>query len=67
MTYERILEERRALIGTPDEIVEQMRYLESVFGRIDVPAMQVNFGMMPFEKARRSIELFAKYAMPKLR
>lgn len=67
MTFERVIDEHRALIGTPDEIVEQVRYLESVFGKIDVPSLQVNFGMMAFEKARRSMELFSKYAMPKLR
>ena len=49
MTYARVLGEHRALIGTPDEIVEQMRYLEAVFGRIDVPN---NWG-----RAERSVHL----------
>ncbi|MEK7878764.1 MAG: LLM class flavin-dependent oxidoreductase [candidate division NC10 bacterium] len=66
LSYERILAETRALIGDPDEVAKQLTYIRDTFGEV-YPSFQINFGMMEKEKARRSIELFAKHVMPKFR
>jgi alkanesulfonate monooxygenase SsuD/methylene tetrahydromethanopterin reductase-like flavin-dependent oxidoreductase (luciferase family) len=66
LSYERILRETRALIGDPDDVAKQLTYIRDTFGEV-YPSFQINFGMMPKEKARRSIELFASHVMPKFR
>ncbi len=66
LSYERVLNETRALIGDPDDVIKQLTYIRDTFGAV-YPSFQINFGMMEKEKARRSIELFAKHVMPKFR
>jgi alkanesulfonate monooxygenase SsuD/methylene tetrahydromethanopterin reductase-like flavin-dependent oxidoreductase (luciferase family) len=66
LSYERVLSETRALIGDPDDVAKQLTYIRETFGEV-YPSFQINFGMMEKEKARRSIELFAKHVMPKFR
>jgi alkanesulfonate monooxygenase SsuD/methylene tetrahydromethanopterin reductase-like flavin-dependent oxidoreductase (luciferase family) len=66
ITYERVLEETRAIIGDPDDVAEQLSYVRDTFGEV-YPSFQVNFGMMEKARARRSIELFACHVMPRFR
>jgi natural product biosynthesis luciferase-like monooxygenase protein len=66
ITYERILDETRALIGDPDDLVRQLTWARETFGEV-YPSLQVNFGMMEKAKARRSLELFARHVMPRFR
>jgi natural product biosynthesis luciferase-like monooxygenase protein len=63
-TLESMLEGHQALIGTPDEVVEQIAYQVDAFGEIE-PSMQVNFGGIGEAEAARTLELFAKHVMPK--
>ena len=63
-TIESMLETNQALIGTPDEVVEQLRFQIEVFGEIE-PSMQINFGGMSDREAFRTLELFAARVMPK--
>jgi alkanesulfonate monooxygenase SsuD/methylene tetrahydromethanopterin reductase-like flavin-dependent oxidoreductase (luciferase family) len=65
MTMERILRERRALIGSPNTVERELRHLVDLFGEIE-PSMQIMFGDMPFEAAERSLRLFATAVMPRL-
>jgi len=63
-TIESMLEDRQALIGTPEEVVEQLEYHLDVFGDFE-PSMQINFGGIGDPEALRTLELFASRVMPK--
>jgi natural product biosynthesis luciferase-like monooxygenase protein len=63
-TVESMLEGKQALIGTPDEVVEQLRYHLDLFDEIE-PSMQINFGGMSDREAFRTLELFASAVMPR--
>lgn len=63
-TLESMLEGHQALIGTPEEVVEQLAYQIGVFGEIE-PSMQINFGGSGDPEALRTLELFADRVMPK--
>jgi natural product biosynthesis luciferase-like monooxygenase protein len=63
LTYERVLAEGRALIGSPAAVLDRLRQLRQLFGPIQ-PEMQVMFGDMEFAKARRSVELFGREVLP---
>ena len=53
-------------VGTPDDVVRELkRYSEA--GRVTHLVMWMQLPGMPAQKARRSMELFAKEVMPKLR
>jgi hypothetical protein len=47
-------------------VARQLTYIRDTFGEV-YPSFQINFGMMEKERARRSIELFARHVMPKFR
>ena len=64
-TLESMLQDRQALIGTPEDVVEQLRYYRDVFGEFE-PSMQINFGGIGHAEASRTLELFAGRVMPKL-
>jgi alkanesulfonate monooxygenase SsuD/methylene tetrahydromethanopterin reductase-like flavin-dependent oxidoreductase (luciferase family) len=66
VTYERVLDETRAIMGDPDDVARQLTYIRDTFGEV-YPSFQINFGMMDKAKARRSIELFARHVMPRFR
>jgi alkanesulfonate monooxygenase SsuD/methylene tetrahydromethanopterin reductase-like flavin-dependent oxidoreductase (luciferase family) len=66
ITYERVLDETRVIIGDPEEVASQLAYIRDTFGEV-YPSFQVNFGMMEKARARRSIELFARQVMPRFR
>jgi alkanesulfonate monooxygenase SsuD/methylene tetrahydromethanopterin reductase-like flavin-dependent oxidoreductase (luciferase family) len=63
-TLESMLEGHQALIGTPEEVVEQLAYQIEVFGEIE-PSMQINFGGSDEDEALRTLELFAGRVMPR--
>ncbi|MDR7492361.1 MAG: hypothetical protein QN122_13045 [Armatimonadota bacterium] len=66
ITYERVLDETRAIIGDPDDCVRQLEYIRATFGEV-YPTFQINFGMMERARAQRSLELFARHVMPHFR
>ena len=63
-TLESMLEGHQALIGTPEEVVEQLAYQIEAFGEIE-PSMQINFGGLGEAEAIRTLELFADRVMPR--
>jgi natural product biosynthesis luciferase-like monooxygenase protein len=63
ITFERVLDETRALIGDPDDVRRQLAYVRETFGEV-YPSFQVNFGMLPKTRALRTLELFASHVMP---
>jgi len=62
-TPESLREGRVAYVGTPAEVVEQVRYTREIFGEVE-PSMQINFGGISTAEAMRTLELFAREVMP---
>ena len=62
-TIESMLRDRQALIGTPDDVVEQLRYHIEVFGEFE-PSLQINFGGTGEAEALRTLEILAREVMP---
>jgi alkanesulfonate monooxygenase SsuD/methylene tetrahydromethanopterin reductase-like flavin-dependent oxidoreductase (luciferase family) len=53
-----------AWIGSPEEIVGQIRGTQDAFGGYEHASLQVNFNMVPLEDALASMRLFAEQVMP---
>jgi natural product biosynthesis luciferase-like monooxygenase protein len=65
-TVASMLEGHQALFGTPDEVVDQLRYHVDAFGDIE-PSLQINFGGMSDAEAFRTLELLAAHVIPQFR
>ncbi len=63
-TPDKIIETNSAFVGTPEEVVEQVRQCRDTFGEIE-PSMQINFGGSSDAEAFRTLELVASRVMPK--
>src|SRR5262249_59613690 len=63
-TPESILENRAALVGSPDEVVDQLAMVREAFGEGE-PSLQMNFGGMSEREAFRTVDVFATRVMPK--
>ena len=63
-TPESIVQNRAALVGSPEEVVDQVAMVREAFGDVE-PSLQMNFGGMSERKAFRTLELFATRVMPK--
>jgi natural product biosynthesis luciferase-like monooxygenase protein len=63
-TPDSMLENRTALVGSPEEVIEQVAVVRDVFGEVE-PSMQINFGGIAETEAFRTLELFAARVMPK--
>jgi alkanesulfonate monooxygenase SsuD/methylene tetrahydromethanopterin reductase-like flavin-dependent oxidoreductase (luciferase family) len=64
ITYDQVIEETRALIGSPDEVARQIELIRGYYGEVE-PSLQVTFGRVPHQAALRSIELFGREVMPR--
>ena len=62
-TPDRIIEQNGAFVGTPDEVVAQVRQCQDAFGSIE-PSMQINFGGSTDAEAFRTLELVGSSVMP---
>jgi alkanesulfonate monooxygenase SsuD/methylene tetrahydromethanopterin reductase-like flavin-dependent oxidoreductase (luciferase family) len=65
VTIDSLIENCSAWVGTPQEIVAQISRYQEACGGFDYASLQVNFHTLPFDEARRSLELFARDVMPK--
>lgn len=65
MTYERVLDEGRALIGSPETIGRRLEELLELFGPIQLEC-NVLFGEVEHAKAAHSIELYGREVLPEL-
>jgi alkanesulfonate monooxygenase SsuD/methylene tetrahydromethanopterin reductase-like flavin-dependent oxidoreductase (luciferase family) len=54
-----------AWIGSPGEIIDQIRRTQEEFGVYEHASLQVNFNMVPLDAARASMRLFAEQVMPR--
>jgi len=62
-TPDKIIEKGGAFVGSPEEVVEQIRACIRTFGEVE-PSMQINFGGSKDAEAFRTLELFASKVMP---
>jgi alkanesulfonate monooxygenase SsuD/methylene tetrahydromethanopterin reductase-like flavin-dependent oxidoreductase (luciferase family) len=62
-TPEKIVANNGAFVGTPEDVVEQIKLCEKRFGRME-PSMQINFGGSTEEETFRTLELLASRVMP---
>ena len=53
-----------ALVGSPAEIKAQIARLQEEYGGFEHASLQINFNMLPFEKAMASLRMFARDVMP---
>jgi len=65
-TPEKIVQQGGAFVGTPEDVIGQLRACIDTFGMIE-PSMQINFGGSKDEEAFRTLELFASRVMPEFR
>ncbi|WP_180953966.1 LLM class flavin-dependent oxidoreductase [Bacillus sp. M6-12] len=64
MTFEKIVSEKRAAIGTADEVYEIIKEVTDRFG-VGHLTLQQHFGGLEFIKAKKNIERFAEKVMPR--
>jgi alkanesulfonate monooxygenase SsuD/methylene tetrahydromethanopterin reductase-like flavin-dependent oxidoreductase (luciferase family) len=64
-TPEKIIEQGGAFVGTPDDVVEQVRRCREAFGGDIEASMQINFGGSKDAEAFRTLELIASKVMPR--
>ena len=62
-TPEGNIDKRYALVGTPDEVIEQVSYMRELFGEHE-PSLQVTFGGVTDDEALQTLDLFARFIMP---
>ena len=62
-TPEMIIEQGGAFVGTPDDVVEQVKRCREQFGGDIEPSMQINFGGSSDAEAFRTLELIAARVM----
>jgi alkanesulfonate monooxygenase SsuD/methylene tetrahydromethanopterin reductase-like flavin-dependent oxidoreductase (luciferase family) len=65
--FDSLYERGSALVGTPDEIVEQLLKYHAACGGFDLASVQFSFSNIAPAQARASLELFAAEVMPALR
>jgi natural product biosynthesis luciferase-like monooxygenase protein len=66
LTPQKMIESRTALVGTPEEVIEQVEFNRNLIGEHE-PSMQINFGGIKERDALRTLELFAGRVMPYFR
>ncbi len=54
-----------AWIGSPEEIIDQIRRTQDAFGSYEHASLQVNFNMVPLDDALDSMRHFAEQVMPR--
>ncbi|MBO0735816.1 MAG: LLM class flavin-dependent oxidoreductase [Alphaproteobacteria bacterium] len=54
-----------AWIGSPEEIIDQIRRTQDEFGGYEHASLQINFNMVPLRNALASMRLFAERVMPR--
>jgi alkanesulfonate monooxygenase SsuD/methylene tetrahydromethanopterin reductase-like flavin-dependent oxidoreductase (luciferase family) len=64
-TFESQIEQGSALVGTPQTVARQLEAFIERVGPFEIASLQVNFSELPFEEARRSMQLFASQVMPR--
>ena len=64
MTYEQVLDNGLAFVGTPTEIIEQINAVDQQIGGLNEFVIMSNLGGIEHWRAIRTQELFAKHVIP---
>ena len=67
ITYDQCIEEELCFLGTPEQVIAQIRRLDQQIGGLNEMVIISNFGGIEPWKAIKTQELFAQYVMPALR
>ena len=65
-SFDTMLDGGTILVGTPDDICEQLNGYTNAAGQFEYVSMQVNFHMVTKEEAGASIRLFSEQVMPNI-
>jgi hypothetical protein len=63
MTPQKIIDNKAAYVGTPQDMIEQVQANLDQFGVVE-PSMQINFGGNRTEDALQTLDLIANEVMP---
>ena len=66
-TFDSILAAGGAWVGTPDDIVAQAKDYQQQVGGFEIASLQVNFATLAFPEAERSLQLFGKEVLPRIK
>ena len=66
-TFDSILAAGGAWVGTPDDIVAQAKDYQQQIGGFEIASLQVNFATLAFPEAERSMQLFGKEVLPRIK
>lgn len=64
LTLESQIESGAAFVGTPAEVRDIVAHSIELYGDYEHASLQINFGSIAYEDARRSMRLFAREVMP---
>jgi len=67
ITYDQCIEEELCFLGTPEQVIAQIRRLDQQIGGLNEMVIISNFGGIEHWKAIKTQHLFAQYVMPALR
>lgn len=62
--FDKKLADNKLLAGTPDEVLTQLKEIESWYGADITVSLTIHSGLLPVEQSRRSLELFAEHVAP---
>ena len=65
VTWEGLLRDQTVVFGSPDTVARSIEYMRSI--GVGQTLCWMNFGGLPQDKIRRSMELFAREVMPRFR
>ena len=66
-TFDSILAAGGAWVGTPDDILTQAKDYQQQIGGFEIASLQVNFATLAFSEAERSLQLFGKEVLPRIK
>jgi alkanesulfonate monooxygenase SsuD/methylene tetrahydromethanopterin reductase-like flavin-dependent oxidoreductase (luciferase family) len=67
ITYDQCVAEELCFLGTPEQVIEQIRRLDQQIGGLNEMIIISNFGGIEHWKAIKTQHLFAQYVIPALR
>jgi len=65
-TFESQVAKGAAWVGSPDDLIEQVREYNDAVGGFEIASLQVNFNTLSLQDAEASMRIFAKEVMPQL-
>lgn len=63
-TFDTQVESGSAWVGSPEKLIDQIAEFTEEVGPFESASLQVNFGNLDFDLAKRSMELFSERVMP---